>query len=53
MELAKNEIRAQYEANYFDARKSLGKYIADSLFPKVERCKSKSEEGDIDSETDE
>jgi hypothetical protein len=53
LELAKNDVRAQYEANYFDARKSLGKYVADSLFPKVERRKSKGEEGEIDSETDE
>jgi hypothetical protein len=53
IELAKNEIRAQYEANYFDARKSLGKYIAESLFPKVVRRRTKSEEGNIDSVTEE
>ncbi|MDR0724998.1 MAG: hypothetical protein LBF59_03185 [Prevotellaceae bacterium] len=53
VELAKNEVRAQYEANYLDARKSLGKYIAESLFPKVIRRKSKSDEGDVDSETEE
>jgi hypothetical protein len=53
LELAKNEVRAQYEANYFDARKSLGKYIAESLFPKVVRRKSKSREGTVDSETEE
>jgi exonuclease VII small subunit len=53
LELAKNEVRAQYETNYFDARKSLGKYITESLFPKVVRRKSKSEEEAPDSETEE
>jgi hypothetical protein len=35
VELAKNEIRAQYETNYPDARKLSGKQVAESLFPKV------------------
>jgi hypothetical protein len=52
-ELAKNELRAQYETNYLEARKSSGKYIAESLFPKVVRRKSKSREGTVDSETEE
>jgi hypothetical protein len=53
LELAKNEIKAQYEVNYLEARKSLGKYVAESLFPKVARRKSESEEGAPDSETEE
>jgi hypothetical protein len=52
-ELAKNEVRAQYEVNYLDARKSLGKQIAESLFPKIVKRKAKTEEEDINSESDE
>jgi hypothetical protein len=37
---------------FFD-RKSFGKYVAGSLFPKVARRKSESEEGAPDSETEE
>jgi hypothetical protein len=50
VELAKNEIRAQYETNYLDARKSLGKQIAESLFPKVATRKDKSKEDDTEPE---
>jgi hypothetical protein len=52
-ELAKNEVRAQYEMNYLDARKALGKQIAESLFPKVARRKKKTEEDDVTTEPDE
>jgi hypothetical protein len=46
-ELAKNDLRAQYEANYLDARKLLGKQIAESLFPKIVRRRAKDENEDI------
>jgi hypothetical protein len=46
-ELAKNEVRAQYEANYLDARKSLGKQTAESLFPKLPKRRDKAEEESI------
>jgi hypothetical protein len=51
--LGANELRAQYETNYLDARKSSGKYIAESLFSKAVRRKSKSKEGTHDFETEE
>jgi hypothetical protein len=43
-ELAKNELRTQYEANYLDARKSLGRQIAESLFPKITPKSPKKQE---------
>jgi hypothetical protein len=46
VELAKNEVRAQYENNYLDARKTLGKQTAESLFPKIVRRKAKAAEGE-------
>jgi hypothetical protein len=46
-ELAKNDLRVQYEANYLDARKLLGKQIAESLFPKILRRRAKDENEDI------
>jgi hypothetical protein len=52
-ELSKNEVRAQYETNYLDARKSLGKQIAESLFPKVAKRKAKVEEEDENFEPEE
>jgi hypothetical protein len=51
-ELAKNEVRAQYETNYLDARKSLGKQIAESLFPKVSKT-AKKQETEINPEPEE
>jgi hypothetical protein len=53
VELAKNEIRAQYEANYLDARKVSGRQTAESLFPKVVQRKFKGEEEEINLETEE
>jgi hypothetical protein len=53
VELAKNEIRAQYETNYLDARKLLGKQIAESLFPKVATRKNKGEEDVLNPEPEE
>jgi hypothetical protein len=53
VELAKSEIRAQYETNYLDARKSSGKQIAESLFPKVVNRKEKGKEDGIDPEPEE
>jgi hypothetical protein len=50
VELSKNEIRAQYETNYLDARKLLGKQIAESLFPKVVNRKNRGEEDDLNPE---
>jgi hypothetical protein len=52
-ELSKNEVRTQYETNYLDARKALGKQIAESLFPKVARRKKKIEDDDVNPETEE
>jgi hypothetical protein len=55
-ELAKNEVRAQYEANYLDARKSLGRQTAESLFPKVTSKsikKQEEEEENINTEPEE
>jgi hypothetical protein len=52
-ELAKNEVRAQFEVNYLDARKYLGKQIAESLFPKIMNRKNKGEEGDVNPEQEE
>jgi hypothetical protein len=47
-ELAKNDLRTQYEANYLDARKSLGRQIAESLFPKgTPRSPKKQEENTV------
>ena len=34
-EMVKSELRTQYEANYLDARKDMGRVHADSLFPKL------------------
>jgi hypothetical protein len=42
-ELVKGELRAQYEANYLDARKSLGKQVAESLFPKLAKRHAKED----------
>jgi hypothetical protein len=36
-ELARNDVRMQYELNYLEARKDLGKQKAELLFPKVNR----------------
>jgi exonuclease VII small subunit len=43
LELARNEVRVQYEMNYLDVRKSYGKQIAESLFPKVVHRKIKDD----------
>jgi hypothetical protein len=56
VELAKNEVRTQYEVNYLDARKTLGRLIAESLFPKIAKRKTKAAEEDeeeINSEPEE
>jgi hypothetical protein len=52
-ELAKNELRTQYEANYLDARKSLGRQVAESLFPKITSKSPKREEDITTLEPDE
>jgi hypothetical protein len=52
-ELAKNEVRVQYEANYLDARKTLGRQTAESLFPKFAKRRVKTEKEDINPETEE
>jgi hypothetical protein len=36
-QLAKMEVRQQYEHNYLDARKEFGSTVADSIFPKIHR----------------
>lgn len=41
-ELARNEVRAQYESNYLDARKNFGKQKAELLFPKVANKQAKT-----------
>jgi hypothetical protein len=53
VELAKNELRAQYENNYLDARRSLGKQTAETLFPKVVHKKVKKLEEEATAETEE
>jgi hypothetical protein len=53
LKLAKNNVRAQYENNYLDARKFLDKQTAESLFPKIVRRKAKAEEEEINSATEE
>jgi hypothetical protein len=53
IDLAKNAIRKRYEDNYLESRKSLGKYVAESLFPKVARRKAKSAEEDVEPTTEE
>jgi hypothetical protein len=56
VELAKSEVRAQYEANYLDARRSLGKRVAESLFPKVttrDTKATKTNEADVNSGAEE
>jgi hypothetical protein len=50
-ELAKNEVRLQYEANYFEARKLLGKRIAESLFSKATTRGTKKNEADTNSDS--
>jgi hypothetical protein len=50
LELARNDVRIQYEMNYLDARKSFGKQIAESLFPKVVHRKIKDDGENISSE---
>jgi hypothetical protein len=52
-ELAKNEVRAQYEDNYLEARRTLGRQVAESLFPKVPSKSSKKQEDDVNPETKE
>lgn len=52
-ELAKNEVRMQYENNYLDARRTLGKQIAESLFPKIVKRRTKDEEEDVNQEQEE
>jgi hypothetical protein len=53
LELAKNGVRAQYENNYLDARKSLGRQVAESLFPKIIQKTAKKREENIIPETEE
>ncbi|MDI7270070.1 MAG: hypothetical protein QME96_18935 [Myxococcota bacterium] len=38
-EMAQAALRRAYEANYLDARKTLGKRIAERLFPRIQRRK--------------
>lgn len=40
-ELARNDVRVQYENNYLDARKNFGKMKAEMLFPKIAHRSSK------------
>jgi hypothetical protein len=42
-ELAKGELRMQYEVNYLDARKALGKHVAELLFPKFSKRHAKED----------
>ncbi|MDR0754055.1 MAG: hypothetical protein LBF04_01555 [Prevotellaceae bacterium] len=49
-ELAKNEVRTQYETNYLDARKALGRQVAESLFPKIANRKNRAQEGELNPE---
>ncbi|MDR2286121.1 MAG: hypothetical protein LBE04_01395 [Prevotellaceae bacterium] len=49
-ELTKNEVRAQYETNYLDARKTLGRQVAESLFPKIANQKSRGQENELNPE---
>jgi hypothetical protein len=54
--ISQNEVRAQYEINYPDARKTLGRQTAESLFPKIAKRKTKvaaTEEEEINSEPEE
>ena len=37
--VVKGDLRTQYEANYLDARKDMGRVAADSLFPKLSHNK--------------
>jgi hypothetical protein len=53
LELAKKELQEQYEINYLDARKSLNRQAAESLFPKVGTRKIKSIDEDVNSEVEE
>jgi hypothetical protein len=43
----------QYENNYLDARRTLGKQIAESLFPKIVKRRTKDEEEDVNQEQEE
>jgi hypothetical protein len=52
VELARNDVKAQYEANYLEARKLLGKKVAESLFPKITPKGQKKQDEDINPETE-
>lgn len=42
-ELAQAAMRRQYEVNYFEARKTLGRVVAERLFPRASRAASEEE----------
>ncbi len=52
LELSKDRLRKQYEANYLDARKELGRKVASQLFPtKISYKKVEKELGTVDTES--
>jgi hypothetical protein len=53
VELAKNNASSKYEANYLEARKTLGKQVAESLFPKAAPKSVKKQEADTNPEPEE
>lgn len=45
-EIAQNDLRLQYEANYLEARKTLGRTAAERLFPRHSRQSAREEPGE-------